>query len=385
MIPYGRQHISDEDIQAVVDVLKSDFLTQGPVVPAFERAVCDYTGAKHAIAVSSGTSALHIACLSLGLKKGDWLWTTPISFVASANCGLYCGASIDFIDIDPDTWNISIDGLKDKLEKAQKENRLPKVIVAVHLCGLSCDMESIRKLSHEYGFYVIEDACHAIGGKFQNQPIGNCQYSDITVYSFHPVKTITTGEGGMAVTNSSEFCEKMMLLRSHGITRDPEKMTHEPDGPWYYQQISLGFNFRMTDIQAALGISQLKQLDRFVEKRNRLAELYDDFLNVLPIQKPYRADDNYSGRHLYVIRFTENKNSKTHQQIFDSLREQGIGVNVHYIPIHTQPYFQSMGFRNGMYPNAEAYYREAISLPMYVGLTDNEIKKICTSIKKSLM
>lgn len=384
MIPYGRQHITDEDIQAVVNVLKSDFLTQGPVVPAFEKAICDFTGAKYGVAVNSGTAALHVACLALGLSKGDWLWTTPITFVASANCGLYCGAMVDFVDIDPVTWNISVDGLKDKLKIAKQEGHLPKVLVAVHLCGLPCDMEDIRLLSQEYGFHVIEDACHAIGSQYKDRPVGDCRYSDITVFSFHPVKTMTTGEGGMAVTNNRSLSNKMSLLRSHGITRDPKQMSKTPHGPWYYQQIALGFNYRLTDIQSALGISQLRQMDNFVKKRNRLSKLYDELLVDLPIQLPYRADDNYSAYHLYIIRVNEN-NNRTHGQIFESLREQGIGVNLHYIPIHTQPYFQSMGFKNGMYPNAEKYYKEAISLPMYVELTESEIKKVCDSIQKSLI
>lgn len=382
MIPYGRQHITDEDIQAVVDVLKSDFLTQGPVVPAFERAVCDYTGAKYGVAVNSGTAALHIACLALGLSKGDWLWTTPITFVASANCGLYCGAKVDFVDIDPVTWNISIDRLKEKLEKAKLENRLPKVIVAVHLSGLPCDMESIQLLSRKYGFSVIEDACHAIGSKYQNQPVGNCRYSDITVFSFHPVKTMTTGEGGMAVSNKKELAEKMMLLRSHGITRDSNKMTHRPDGSWYYQQITLGFNYRMTDFQAALGISQLKRLDKFIARRHDIADKYSDLLGNLPLQLPQPITGSYSALHLFVVRVESS--SKSHQQIFDHMREQGIGVNIHYIPVHIQPYYQNMGFSEGDFPEAESYYREAISLPLFPGLTEKEQDQVVSVLKSAI-
>jgi len=384
MIPYGRQNISDDDIKTVVDVLKSDFLTQGPLVPKFENVVCDYVGSKYGVAVNSGTSALHIACLSLGLKSGDWLWTTPVTFVASANCGLYCGAQVDFVDIDSNSWNISIDQLTKKLELAKKENKLPKILVAVHLCGLPCDMESLYQLSQEYGFYVIEDACHAIGGKYQNAPIGNCQYSDITVFSFHPVKTITTGEGGMAVTNNKKLAEKMRLLRSHGITREPGLMTSVPDGPWYYQQIELGFNYRMTDLQAALGISQLKRLDTFVAKRHEIAKKYNEFLSELPLQLPNHTDGKYSGMHLYVIRVKKNHTDKTHRQIFEFLRDKGIGVNLHYIPVHTQPYYKEMGFKQGDFKEAEAYYQEAISLPMFPDLTDEDIKTIVATVSKSL-
>ena len=384
MIPYGRQNISDDDIQAVVDVLRSDFLTQGPIVSNFENAVCDYVNSKYGVAVNSGTSALHIACLSLGLTSGDWLWTTPITFVASANCGLYCGAQVDFVDIDPDSWNISIEQLTKKLKLAKKENKVPKILVAVHLCGLPCDMEDIYKLSQEYGFHVIEDACHAIGGRYQNSPIGDCQYSDITVFSFHPVKTITTGEGGMAVTNNKKLAEKMVLLRSHGITRDPELMTSTPDGPWYYQQVELGFNYRMTDLQAALGISQLKRLDQFVAKRHEIAQKYDDFLSELSLQLPNRDDDKYSGMHLYVIRVKRNQTNKTHRQIFEFLRNKGIGVNLHYIPVHTQPYYKEMGFKCGDFQEAEAYYEEAISLPMFPDLTEENIEIVVTAVSESL-
>lgn len=384
MIPYGRQEISDEDIQAVIDVLKSDYLTQGTTVPAFEKAVCDYTGARYGVAVNSGTSALHIACLALGLSKGDWLWTTPITFVASANCGLYCGAKVDFVDIDPVTWNISIDDLKNRLVKAKEEKRLPKVLVAVHLCGQSCGMESIQKLSAEYGFFVIEDASHAIGGRYQGLPVGNCQNSSITVFSFHPVKTMTTGEGGMAVTNDEDLAEKMMLLRSHGITRDQSKMTHSPDGPWYYQQIMLGFNYRMTDFQAALGISQLQRLDKFILRRHEIAKKYAELMKTFALQLPLDIPESYSALHLFVVRVGKAGSSKSHRQIFDAMRDQGIGINIHYIPVHTQPYYQKKGFAEGDFPEAESYYREAISLPMFPGLSDKEQDHVVSVLKSEI-
>ncbi len=384
MIPYGRQDISEEDIQAVVDVLRSDFLTQGPAVPKFEQAVCDYTGAKFGIAVNSATSALHIACESLGLKKGDWLWTTPITFVASANCGLYCGAQVDFVDIDPVTWNLSPQKLEEKLIVAKSNNKLPKVVVVVHLCGLPCDMKEIYQLSQEYGFHIIEDASHAIGGKYYDEPIGNCRYSDITVFSFHPVKTMTTGEGGMAVTNQKELAEKMQLLRSHGVTRDPQKMTHEPDGAWYYQQITLGYNYRMTDLQAALGLSQLQRLDEFVARRHQLADIYDNALSELPVNLPIRSEEKYSGLHLYVIRLQLEKIEKQHSDIFDFLRKENIGVNLHYIPVHTQPYYEKMGFQSGDFPQAETYYQEAISLPMFPTMTASQQEKVISILKEAL-
>ncbi|MDH5189715.1 MAG: UDP-4-amino-4,6-dideoxy-N-acetyl-beta-L-altrosamine transaminase [Nitrosopumilus sp.] len=384
MIPYGRQSISEDDIQAVVDVLRSDFLTQGPIVPKFEKKVCDYTTAKYAIAVNSGTSALHLACLALGLTKGDWFWTTPVSFVASANCGLYCGAQVDFVDIDPLTWNMSTEKLKEKLVQAKHEDRLPKVLVAVHFCGLPCDMEEIYVLSQEYGFRIIEDACHAIGGRYQDEPVGNCRYSDITVFSFHPVKTITTGEGGMAITNDKKLAEKMELLRSHGITRNPNLMTHVPDGPWYYQQIDLGFNYRMTDIQAALGNSQMYRLDDFVSKRHKIAERYRKMLADLPLHLPHSSTSKYSGFHLYVVRLLSEKVTGTHREIFDALRGKGIGVNSHYIPIHTQPFYQKMGFRCGDFPQAESYYAETISLPMYPDLTKDMQEKVVDALRELL-
>ena len=384
MIPYGRQDISQEDIGAVVEVLKSDFLTQGPMVPRFEQAVATHVGAKHALAVNSATSALHIACLALGLGTGDWLWTTPVTFVASANCGLYCGAQVDFVDIDPRTYNLCPVALAAKLQQAEREGRLPKVVVAVHLCGQPCDMQAIHALSVRYGFRVIEDASHAIGGKYQGEFVGKGRYSDITIFSFHPVKIITTAEGGMALTNSDELASRMNLLRSHGITRDPKQMTQDPDGPWYYQQIDLGFNYRMTELQAALGISQMTRLDAFVRRRHELARRYDKLLTDLPVITPWQHPDAYSGLHLYVIRLRLDSISKSHRQVFDELRAQGIGVNLHYIPVHTQPYYQRMGFKVGDFPEAERYYAEAISLPMYQGLSDEQQDQVIEALRASL-
>ena len=372
MIPYGRQDISQEDIDEVTRVLRSDFLTQGPKVPKFEKIVATHVGSKHALAVNSATSALHIACLALGLGPGDWLWTTPVTFVASANCGLYCGAQLDFVDIDPCTYNLSPQALEAKLVAAEKAGKLPKVLVAVHLCGQPCDMVAIHALAKKYGFKIIEDASHAIGGKYKGEFIGNCRYSDITVFSFHPVKIITTAEGGMAVTNSDELAAQMALLRSHGITRDIAQMTHAPDGPWFYQQISLGFNYRMTELQAALGVSQMNRLDAYVARRHELARRYDKSLANLAVLTPWQHPDSYSGMHLYVIRLQLDKINKTHRQVFDAMREYGIGVNLHYIPVHTQPYFQRMGFNRGDYPFSEQYYAEAISLPMFQTLTEVE-------------
>ncbi|BDU52234.1 UDP-4-amino-4,6-dideoxy-N-acetyl-beta-L-altrosamine transaminase [Limnohabitans sp. INBF002] len=383
-IPYGRQNISEADIQSVVDVLRSDFLTQGPVVPAFEQAVVKHCGATHGVAVNSATSALHIACLALGLGPGDWLWTTPITFVASANCGLYCGAQVDFIDIDARTYNLCPLALEAKLVEADKQGRLPKVLVAVHLCGQPCDMAAIHVLSQKYGFKIIEDASHAIGGKYKNEFIGNCRYSDITVFSFHPVKIITTAEGGMAVTNDPNLAHSMNLLRSHGITRDETHMTHPADGPWYYQQITLGFNYRMTELQAALGISQMQRLDAFVTQRHALAKRYDELLSDLPLVTPWQHPDSYSGLHLYVIRVRLDQTKQTHRQIFEGLREQGIGVNVHYIPVHTQPYYAQMGFTMGDYPQAELYYAQAISLPMFQDLTHAQQDHVVAALRKEL-
>lgn len=384
MIPYGRQDITRDDIDAVIAVLKSDFLTQGPMVPRFEQSVAEHVGARHALGVNSATSALHIACLAFGLGPGDWLWTTPVTFVASANCGLYCGAQVDFVDIDPRTYNISAEALATKLALAEREGKLPKVVVAVHLCGQPCDMKGIAELAQRYGFKVIEDASHAIGGKYQDEFIGNCRYSDITVFSFHPVKIITTAEGGMALTNDSELAEKMALLRSHGITRESAKMTHEADGPWYYQQIELGFNYRMTELQAALGISQMTRLDEYVARRHQLARRYDQVLAELPVTTPWQHPDSYSGLHLYVIRLKLDELGVSHRQVFESLREQGIGVNLHYIPVHSQPYYQRMGFQMGDFPEAEHYYAQAISLPMFQTMSEQQQDVVVAALKKAL-
>lgn len=384
MIPYGRQDITQADIDAVVEVLQSDFLTQGPMVPRFEQGVARHVGAAHALAVNSATSALHIACLVLGLGEGDCLWTSPITFVASANCALYCGAQVDFVDIDPRTYNLCPEALERKLRVAEREGTLPKVLVAVHLCGQPCDMQAISVLAKRYGFKVIEDASHAIGGKYQGEFIGNCRHSDITVFSFHPVKIITTAEGGMALTNSAELAGKMALLRSHGITRDPVQMTHAADGPWYYQQIDLGFNYRMTELQAALGVSQLQRLDQYVARRHELAARYDLLLAALPVTTPWQHPDSYSGLHLYVVRLKLEQIGRSHREAFESLREQGIGVNLHYIPVHTQPYYQRMGFKLGDFPEAERYYAEAISLPMFQTMTDAQQDDVVVALQRAL-
>jgi UDP-4-amino-4,6-dideoxy-N-acetyl-beta-L-altrosamine transaminase len=384
MIPYGQQEITQSDIDAVLAVLQSEFLTQGPMVPRFEEAVAAHCSSQYALAVNSATSALHIACMALELGPGDLLWTSPITFVASANCGLYCGAKIDFVDIDARTYNICPQALERKLIVAEREGQLPKVVVPVHLCGQSCDMRTIHALAQRFGFKIIEDASHAIGGKYRGEPIGSCRYSDITVFSFHPVKIITTAEGGMALTNSAELANKMALFRSHGITRDPGQMTHESDGPWYYQQIELGFNYRMTELQAALGVSQMDRLESYVTRRHELASRYDELLTELPVTIPWQHTDSYSALHLYVIRLQLNHIKQTHQQVFESLREQGIGVNLHYIPVHTHPYYQAMGFKPEDFSEARRYYAEAISLPMYVGLSEIQQDKVVNALRKAL-
>jgi len=385
MIPYGRQDITQADIDAIVDVVKSDFLTQGPVVPQFEKAVSNHVGARHALAVNSATSALHLACLALDLGPGDFLWTSPITFVASANCGLYCGAKVDFVDIDSKTYNICPVKLEEKLKISEKLGTLPSVLVAVHLCGQACDMAAIYTLSERYGFKVIEDASHAVGGKYRGKFIGSCEYSDITVFSFHPVKIITTAEGGMALTNNVFLAEKMELLRSHGITRNESNMDRIPDGAWYYQQVALGFNYRMTELQAALGLSQVKRLDDYIAKRHQLAEQYDLLLSELPLVLPWQHPDTFSARHLYVIRLKLKEITKSHKQVFDDLRGLDIGVNLHYIPVYKQPYYQNLGYAFGDCPNALVYYDEAISLPIYPGLDKESQMIVVNALKKVLL
>jgi UDP-4-amino-4,6-dideoxy-N-acetyl-beta-L-altrosamine transaminase len=384
MIPYGRQDISQDDIEAVIEVLRSDSLTQGPKVPEFERALADYTGANYALAVNSATSALHIACLALDLGPGDWLWTTPNTFVASANCAQYCNAKVDFVDIDPDTYNLSATKLAEKLERAEKENRLPKIVIPVHFSGQSCDMKAIHALSQQYGFRIIEDASHAVGGKYLGKSVGCCQFSDITVFSFHPVKIITTAEGGLALTNDQDFATKMALYRSHGVTRDPRLIDEEMDGVWDYKQIALGFNYRMTDLQAALGLSQLTRLDTYVAKRNELAQRYDDLLSESVWITPKQDDHQISARHLYVVRIP-NTLSCHKAKIFDFLRDHGVGVNVHYIPVHTQPYYRKKGLDYGDLSTSEDYYKGAISIPLYPNMTLEDQDFIVGTLNRALV
>ncbi|CAG1003717.1 perosamine synthetase [Methylophilaceae bacterium] len=381
MIPYGRQDISEVDIQAVVDVLRSDYLTQGPAVPAFEKSVAEYCGTQHAVAVNSATSALHIACLALGAGKGDVVWTSPNTFVASANCGLYCGARVDFVDIDPHTYNMSAQALEKKLFEAKQQGALPKIVIPVHFAGQSCEMYKIKVLADQYNFKIVEDASHAIGGRYLGEPIGNCRYSDITIFSFHPVKIITTGEGGIALTNDTELANRLALLRSHGITRDSEQMTHQTDGAWYYQQIGLGYNYRMTDLQAALGTSQMERLDEFVLRRQAIAKYYDEMLSNLPITLPWQHPNSYSAYHLYPIQLKDHLNRR---KVFDELRAAGIGVNVHYIPVHTQPYYRKLGFEIGDFPIAEDYYVNTISLPIFPALTKDEQNMVVCLLKQFL-
>ncbi|WP_085298126.1 UDP-4-amino-4,6-dideoxy-N-acetyl-beta-L-altrosamine transaminase [Cognaticolwellia mytili] len=386
MIPYGKQDISQHDIDAVVEVLKSDFLTQGPQVPLFESKIMATTKANHAIAVNSATSALHLACLALGLSKGDVVWTSPISFVASANCALYCGADVDFVDIDPDTYNLSTNALENKLTHAKQNNLpLPNIVIPVHLCGQPCDMDKIHELSKTYSFAIIEDASHAIGGKYKSNPIGGCQFSDIAVFSFHPVKIITTAEGGVATTNNAKLAKRMALLRNHGITRDDKLMTEPTHGAWYYQQIELGFNYRMTEMQAALGISQLTKLFEFVNKRNKLAKRYNEKLRDFPLTLPEQTSDSYSTRHLYVIQLKLAEITLSHQQVFDALRQKNIGVNLHYIPIHLQPFYKNRGSKVGQFPNAENYYKRAISIPLFHQMTDEQQDSVIQALKDILL
>ncbi|MGB3406703.1 MAG: UDP-4-amino-4,6-dideoxy-N-acetyl-beta-L-altrosamine transaminase [Jannaschia sp.] len=370
MIPYGRQDITQDDLDAVRDVLTSDFLTQGPRVPDFEAAVCRAAGAAHGVAANSATSALHVACMALDLGPGDWLWTSPNTFVASANAGVYCGAQVDFVDIDPKTFNMDPDALSAKLEQAAKAGRLPKVLIPVHMTGQSADMERIGPLARSYGVRVIEDASHAIGARFAGQPVGTCRHSDITVFSFHPVKIVTTAEGGMAVTQDAALAERMRRGVSHGITRDPARMTHDSDGPWYYQQIDLGYNYRMTELQAALGLSQMTRLHDYVAARAARARRYDEALASLPLSLPYQDPRSASSWHLYVIELRLEALAWSHRRVFEALRAAGIGVNLHYIPVHTQPFYEAMGFRPGDFPLSEAYYARAISIPLFATMTD---------------
>lgn len=376
MIPYGRQDISEEDIDAVVKVLRSDLITDGLIVPEFEQAIATRVNAKYAVAVNSATSALHLACIALELGEGDILWTVPNTFVASANCGRFCGANIDFVDINSETYNIDLDSLKTKLSHAKKNNSLPKILVPVFFAGQASEQKEIWNLAQEYGFKIIEDASHAVGASQNNEQVGSCKWSDICIFSFHPVKIITSGEGGIALTNNPKLHLNMQINRSHGITRDTENMINEPNGGWYYEQISLGYNYRMTDIHAALGLSQLARLDEFVIKRNEIANKYNTLLNGLPVQKPKILARNYSAFHLYVIRLNLKDITKTHREVFKFLRDKGVGVNLHYMPVHLQPYYAQLGFREGMFPEAEKYSAESISLPIYPSLTIVEQEKI---------
>jgi UDP-4-amino-4,6-dideoxy-N-acetyl-beta-L-altrosamine transaminase len=371
-IPYSCQDINQEDLQAVMEVMQSLWLTQGPTINRFEEAVAAYCGARYAVAVNSATSALHLACLAAGLGPGDLLWTTPNTFVASANCGLYCGAEVDFVDIDPQTYNMRGTALEEKLINAEKNNRLPKVVIPVHFAGQSCSMDGIRRLADQYNFTVIEDAAHAIGGSYKGKKIGACEFSEMTIFSFHPVKIITTGEGGMVLTNREDLYEKLMRLRTHGITRDERFMCKTQDGPWHYQQIELGFNYRMTDIQAALGHSQLQRIGEFVQRRHYLAARYDQMLKGLPVTLPWQDPDTYSAFHLYVLRLHLDQLEKSRRQIFEELRAIDIIVNVHYIPVHIQPYYERLGFKSGDFPEAEQYYRETLTIPLYYGLSDED-------------
>jgi UDP-4-amino-4,6-dideoxy-N-acetyl-beta-L-altrosamine transaminase len=383
VVPYARQEISDDDVQAVVDVLRSDFLTQGPAVPAFEAALAADCGAANAVAVNSATSALHLACLALGVGPGDWVWTSPITFVASANCALYCGARVDFVDIDPRTYCMSVECLAEKLEQAERDRRLPKAVVAVHLAGQPCDMAAIRALAKRFGFTIIEDASHALGGRYRGEPIGCGRYSDITVFSFHAVKLITTGEGGMAVTNDAGLAKRLQRLRSHGITRQIDEMTREPHGPWYYEQTDLGFNYRLTDIQAALGRSQLAQLDRFLERRRAIARRYDDAFSAVPVVTPWQHPDSQSAWHLYILRLKRATAGRTHAEVFTALRAAGIGVNLHYIPVYRQPYYARRHYDPAAFPEAERYYAEAISLPMFARLSDAQLERVIAAVTEA--
>jgi len=380
LIPYGRQNINQDDIEAVERVLRSDYLTQGPLVPRFEREVAAYCEVKRGVAVNSATAALHLACLALGLGPGDRVWTTPITFVASANCAIYCGASVDFVDIDLRTYNMDVNALEDKLIQAEKKGQLPKVVIPVHMCGQSCQMERIHDLASRFGFRLIEDASHAIGAKYKGEPVGNCRFSDITVFSFHPVKIITTGEGGMAMTNDPALAATMERLRSHGITRDPGEMTMTPEGPWFYQQIDLGFNYRMTEMQAALGISQLTRLDQFVAERQALADEYDRIITPDIATVPWRNNDAHSSFHLYVVQLNLEALGATQKEVFERLRNHGIMVNLHYIPVYRHLYYRAAGHSQTFLASAESYYARAITLPLFPGLTADQQQQVVRKI-----
>ncbi|GGO73893.1 UDP-4-amino-4,6-dideoxy-N-acetyl-beta-L-altrosamine transaminase [Bowmanella pacifica] len=380
MIPYGRHHIDPKDVAAVVDVLENQFLTQGQQVPKFEHVLANYCQATHAVAVNSGTSALHIACLALGVGPGDIVWTSPISFVASANCARYCGAEVDFVDIDPATRNMSVVALEDKLKQAKLSNKLPKVIIPVHYAGLSCNMREIRAITEPYGISLLEDASHALGGIYHDKPVGSCQYSDACVLSFHPVKSITSAEGGAVLTNNATLAKTLRLFSSHGITRDSALMESPSEGPWYYQQVELGYNYRLSDLHAALGISQLTKLDDFIKARAAIAQRYDDLLADLPLNLPVGSERAYSAWHLYSIELLEHERA----DIFVKLQQQGIGVNVHYIPIHLQPYYRQLGFRPGDFPHAEAFYQRAITLPLYPALDEQQQLQVVSALSSSL-
>ena len=384
MIPYGRQDISDDDIKAVEQVLRSDFLTQGPAVPAFEAALASYCGVAHAVAMNSATSALHIACLALGVTTGDLVWTTPNSFVASANCAVYCGADVDFVDIDPVTLNMSVAALEQKLVQAKTSGRLPKVVIPVDFAGEAADLRAIRMLASTYGFRIVEDASHAIGGRYDGKPVGSSHLSDITIFSLHPVKIITAGEGGVALTNDAGLAEKLALLRSHGITRNTKAMRNVPEGAWYYEMLDLGYNYRMTDIHAALGLSQMSRLESFVATRQQLAARYDQVLKDLPLILPRRDPASLSALHLYVVQLDAERTNKPRAEVFASLREQGIGVNVHYMPIHLQPFYRDRGFAPGDFPASETYYNRAISIPLYATLTIAQQDEVVAALERAL-
>lgn len=383
MIPYGRQEVTEDDIRVVNDVLRSDWLTQGPAVPHFENAVAGVCGARHAVAVNSATSALHIACMALEVGPGDLVWTSPITFVASANCARYCGAEVDLVDIDLRTFNMSPAALEEKLELAKVHGRLPKVVIAVHFGGQSCDMRQISVLGERYGFRIIEDASHAVGASYLNEPVGNCRYSDISVLSFHPVKIITTGEGGMLLTQDDNLANRLRVLRTHGITRDPAAMAHRPDGEWYYEQTELGFNYRLTDLQAALGLSQLARLGDYIARRRLLADRYDSLLAGLPLVTPWRDPDCSSSWHLYVVRLDASMAARR-ADVFSGLRRDGIGVNVHYIPIYRQPYYERRGLLRANFPVAETYYSGALTLPLFPGLSEEQQDIVVASLTRFL-